>query len=226
MEQNAIDGGNRKFILVQLPEKCDENSEAYKSGYSNICQIGKERIRRAGDSIYKLLEKDGVALQNINTFFWNETPEYQDACKEIADSVDVGFRVFKLDTTNLKTWDATPIENGQVEILYDRMNQMVQQVKPERSDLDMVCEVMLKLGVPLTYPITQIELNSKPAYSVGEDALLLVCLAPNVTPEDVEAMAGYAPGRIVIARESFADDTAMANAYYILRDRKIELKLV
>lgn len=210
MQLNAEDGGNRQFILVQLPEVCDEKSEAYKAGYQNICEIGKERIRRAGAKILTEAESQRQQLQ-----LGKEKP-----------LPDVGFRVFKLDTTNLKTWDATPIEDGQVEILYERMNQMVQQVKPERTDMDMVCEVMLKLGVPLTYPITRIELNGKTAYSVGDDALLLVCLAPDVTPEDVEAMADYAPGRVVIARESFADDTAMANAYYILRDRKIELKLV
>ena len=211
MQLNAEDGGNRQFILVQLPEVCDKKSEAYKAGYKNICEIGKERIRRAGAKILAEAEEQCQQLK---------------LGEEEKSLPDVGFRVFKLDTTNLKTWDATPIENNQLEILYDRMNRMVQQVKPERTDMDMVCEVMLKLGVPLTYPITQIELNGKPAYSVGEDALLLVCLAPNLTPEDVEAMADYAPGRIVIARESFADDTAMANAYYILRDRKIELKLV
>ena len=211
MQLNAEDGGNRQFILVQLPEVCDEKSEAYKAGYKNICEIGKERIRRAGAKILAEAETQHQQLQ---------------LGQEEKPLPDVGFRVFKLDTTNLKTWDATPIEDGQVDILYDRMNQMVQQVKSERTDMDMVCEVMLKLGVPLTYPITQIELNGKTAYSVGDDASLLVCLAPNIAPEDVEAMANYAPGRIVIARESFANDTAMANAYYILRDRKIDLKLV
>ena len=203
MQLNAEDGGNRQFILVQLPEVCDEKSEAYKAGYKNICEIGKERIRRAGTKILAEAEEQRRQLK------------LGDEEKPLPD---VGFRVFKLDTTNLKTWDATPIEDGQVEILYDRMNQMVEQVKPERNDMDMVCEVMLKLGVPLTYPIKKENINGKTAYSVGDDALLLVCLAPNVTPEDVEAMADYAPGRIVIARESFADDTAMANAYYILRD--------
>lgn len=211
MQLNAEDGGNRQFILVQLPEVCDEKSEAYKAGYKNICEIGKERIRRAGAKILAEAEEQCQQLK---------------LGEEEKSLPDVGFRVFKLDTTNLKIWDATPIENNQLEILYDRMNRMVQQVKPERTDMDMVCEVMLKLGVPLTYLITKVDINGKTAYSVGDDVLLLVCLAPDVSPEDVEAMADYAPGRIVIARESFADDTAMANAYYILRDRKIDLKLV
>lgn len=211
MQLNAEDGGSRQFILVQLPEVCDEKSEAYKAGYNNICEIGKERIRRAGTKILAEAEEQNRQLK---------------IGEEEKPLPDVGFRVFKLDTTNLRTWDATPIEDGNVEELHARMNAMVESTKPERSDLDMVCEVMLKLGVPLTYPIMTVEVGGKTAYSAGDDALLLVCLAPNVTPEDVEAMADYAPGRIVIARESFADDTAMANAYYILRDRKIDLKLV
>ncbi|MBE6070200.1 MAG: site-specific DNA-methyltransferase [Clostridium lundense] len=205
MRLNSEDSGNRQFILVQLPEKMD--SERFFS----LADIGKERLTNAGAKILAEAEEQRQQLK---------------LDEEEKPLPDVGFRVFKLDTTNLKTWDATPIEDGQVDILYDRMNQMVQQVKPERTDMDMVCEVMLKLGVPLTYPITTTDINGKTAYSVGEDALLLVCLASDVTPEDVEAMADYAPGRVVIARESFADDTAMANAYYILRDRKIDLKLV
>ena len=211
MQLNAEDGGNRRFVLVQLPEVCDEKSEACKAGYKNICEIGKERIRRAGAKIFTEAEEKSRQL-SID--------------EEEKPLPDVGFRVFRLDTTNLRTWDAAPIENGNVEELHDRINAMVEATKPDRSDLDMVCEIMLKLGIPLTYSITQIALNGKPAYSVGDDGLLLICLAPNVTPEDVEAMADYAPGKIVMARESFADDTAMANAYYILRDRKIELKLV
>lgn len=196
MQLNAEDGGNRRFILVQLPEVCAETSEAAKAGYANICEIGKERIRRAGAQI---------------------------------TTGDTGFRVFKLDSSNLKTWDAAPIDPQAGDVigeLADRMNAMIHRVKPDRSDLDMVFEVMLKLGVPPTYAVTAVDINGKTAYSVGEDCLLLVCLAPDVRPEDVERMAEYAPAKAIISRDSFADDTAMANAYYILRDRGVELKLV
>ena len=106
------------------------------------------------------------------------------------------------------------------------MNTMINRVKAERSDLDMVCEVMLKLGVPLTYSVNKVAVNSKTAYTVGDDCLLLVCLAADITPEDVEAMAEYVPAKVIISRDSFANDTAMANAYYILRDRGVELKLL
>ncbi len=196
MQLNAEDGGNRRFILVQLPEVCDEKSEAAKAGYANICEIGKERIRRAGAQM---------------------------------ETGDTGFRVFKLDSSNLKTWDAAPIGPQAGDVigeLANRMNAMIHRVKPDRSDLDMVFEVMLKLGVPLDFPVTEVSVNGKTAYSVGEDCLLLVCLAPDIQPGDVEQMAEYAPAKAVISRDSFADDTAMANAWYILRDRGVDLKLV
>ena len=207
MQLNAEDGGNRRFILVQLPEVCDEKSEAYKAGYKNICEIGKERIRRAGKKLTE--NKDGqLSMDGENAL------------------LDIGFKVFKLDTSNMKLWDTAPIADGDADELVERMNQMVRRIKPERSDLDMVYEVMLKLGVPLTYPVQQLNINGKPVYEVGEDCLLLICLAEFVEPEDVQAMADYAPAKMIMSRDSFKDDTAMANAYYILRDRQIELKLV
>lgn len=225
MQLNAEDGLRRKFMLVQLPEPCDENSEAFKAGYRTICEIGRERIRRAGsETMRKVTSGEGSKKGSGWGCGMPATKEEWDyATRNI---LDVGFKVFKLDTSNLKTWDATPIENEQMELLYDRMNSMVQRVKPDRSDLDMVCEIMLKLGVPLTYTVSKIEVNGKTAYTVGDDSLLLICLSTNVQPEDVEAMADYAPAKVIISRESFANDTAMANAYYILRDKEIELKLV
>ena len=205
MQLNAEDGGNRQFIMVQLPEVCDEKSEAYKAGYKNICEIGKERIRRAGKKI--LEENNQMTLED-------------------KEQLDIGFKVFKLDSSNLKTWDNTPVTAEQMDLLYERMNNMIHRVKSDRSDLDMVSEIMLKLGVPLTYSITAVEINGKTAYSIGEDSLLLICLALDVQPEDVEQMAEYAPAKLIISRESFVDDTAMANAHYILKDHGVELKLV
>lgn len=205
MQLNAEDSGNRQFIMVQLPEVCDEKSEAYKAGYKNICEIGKERIRRAGKKI--LEENNQMTLED-------------------KEQLDIGFKVFKLDSSNLKTWDNTPVTAEQMDLLYERMNNMIHRVKSDRSDLDMVCEIMLKLGVPLTYSITAVEINGKTAYSIGDDCLLLICLAEDVQPEDVEQMAEYAPAKLIISRESFVDDTAMANAHYILKDHGVELKLV
>lgn len=210
MQLNVEDGGNRRFICVQIPELCDEKSEAFKAGYRNICEIGKERIRRAGAKI----------LAEMNEHQQLELGE------EEKPLPDIGFKVFKLDTSNLKTWDNTTVSEDDMQLLLDRMNGMIHRVKSDRSDMDMVCEIMLKLGVPLDCSVGKIEINGKTAYTVGKDCLLLICLAEEVQPEDVEAMADYAPAKVIIARDSFADDTAMSNAHYILRDRGIELKLV
>lgn len=240
MQLNADDGGNRRFICIQLPEVCDEKSEAYKAGYKNICEIGKERIRRAGNRIQSendklrqvpLLETE----EEMNLFIaaaHARGPKGVEQIKplykqvDISHDIDIGFRVFKLDTSNLKTWDSTPVAEEELQILFDRMNGMIHRVKSDRTDMDMIYEIMLKLGVPLTYSVGKIDVNGKTAYTVGEDCLLLICLADDVQPEDVEAMAEYAPAKLIIARDSFKNDTAMANAHYILRDRGIELKLV
>ena len=235
MQLNAEDGGNRRFILVQLPELCDEKSEAYKAGYKNICEIGKERIRRAGKKIAETIYEDKFAIkiggQTVASLasaveIIQPKEEAVQQIQEKLKGLDVGFKVFKLDTSNLETWDATPIENEQLDLLYQRMNSMIHRVKPERTDLDMIYEIMLKLGVPPTYSVTPFSINNKTVYGVGDDCLLLICLAENVQPEDLEQMTEYAPAKIIISRDSFADDTAMANAYYILRDHGIELKLV
>ena len=198
-QQNIKDGSHRKFILIQLPEKTGTDD------YPTICKIGKERICRVG----KNLTKTDGQMQLID---------------EDRQSLDIGFRVFKLDTSNVKLWDGTPTEDEQ--LLFDHMNEMVSDIKTDRTDMDVVYEIMLKMGVPLTYKVEKIEVDGKPAYSVGDDCLLLICLADNVLTEDIEAMADYAPAKIILAESSLADDTAMANAHYILKDRSIELKLV
>lgn len=208
MQLNAEDGGNRKFIMVQLPELCDEKSEAYKAGYKNICEIGKERIRRAGK---KILEEKGdqIAIGD-----------------EEKKPLDVGFKVFKLDTSNLKLWDNTPITgDDQIELFTERMNSMIDSIKDDRTDMDVVYEVMLKMGVPLDVPVQYIEINGKIVYIVGE-FLLMIALFDNITAEDIESIAAYAPAKIICAESSFKDDSALSNAHYILRDKQIELKLV
>ena len=197
---------NRKFICVQLPAPCDEDSAAYKDGYYNICEIGKERIRRAGK---KILE------ENAQTELGDEEKK----------PLDIGFKVFKLDTSNLKTWDGTPIEDRQIDIFYERLNSMIDTVKDDRTDMDVVYEVMLKMGIPLDVEVQYMEIGDKIAYIVG-DFILMICLAKNITAEDIENMAQYAPAKIICAEAGFADDSALSNAHYILKDRSIELKLV
>ena len=199
MQLNFEDNGNRQFIMVQLPELCDEKSEAYKAGYKNICEIGKERIRRAGSKIHE---------QN--------------------ESVDTGFKVFKLDTSNLVKWDSTPTEDTQE--LTQRMALLKDTIKPDRNDLDMVYETMLKLGIPLDYSINEVKVNDKKAYSIGDDCLVLICLdygQEGITADDIKTMCEeYVPAKIVASEQAFKDDVALSNAHYILKDHNIEMKLL
>ena len=198
MQLNAEDGGNRQFIMVQLPELTAENSEAFKAGYKNICEIGKERIRRAGAKIKA------------------EHPE-----------VDTGFKVLKLDTSNLVKWDDTPTDSE--EDLFKRMDSVVKSLKNDRSELDVVFEVMLKLGIPPTYKVNEINVNGRKVYSIGDDGLVLICLDSangGITPEDISAMCDLAPAKIVAAEEAFEDDIALSNAYYISKDKGIEIELL
>ena len=208
MQLNAEDGGNRKFICVQLPELCDEKSEAYKAGYKTICEIGEERIRRAGQ---KILEGQDTQIAMGD---------------EEKKPLDIGFKVFRLDTSNLKLWDSTPITgDNQLEMFTERMNSMIDSIKDDRSDMDVIYEVMLKMGVPLDTAVQYIEIDGKIVYIVG-DFLLMIALYEDITAEDIDQMAAYAPAKIVCAEASFKDDTALSNAHYILRDKQIELKLV
>lgn len=209
MELNKEDGGNRKFIMVQLPELCDEKSEAFKAGYKNICEIGKERIRRAGK---KLLEESSqMSLEE------NKTP------------LDVGFKVFKLDSSNLKAWDSSPLKgkgDEAVQELIKRLDESVDRRKPDRSDLDMVYEVMLKLGIQLTEPVTKIDFDGKIAYSIKKECLLLVCLDKNLETETVDKMSELAPAYIVFGQECLKDVSSMSNAKLLLRRKKIGMKFV
>ena len=218
MQLNAEDGKKRRFIMVQLPEVTDEKSEARKAGYVNICEIGKERIRRAGDKILSEHEANSAQLAVDG----NETTPS-----------DIGFRVFKLDTSNLHAWDSTPISDGNLQTLWDRFDAREKTIKRDRSDLDIVFEVMLKMGIHLDYVVSEICVGERKCYSIGErafetsaDCLILVCLDFGITPEDVTAMCELTPAKIIAAEEAFEDSTAMSNAHYILRDRDIEMKLL
>jgi adenine-specific DNA-methyltransferase len=213
MQLNAEDGGNRRFICVQLPEVCDENSEAAKAGYANICEIGKERIRRAGVKIKGEQEANGAQIQLGET----EKPP-----------LDTGFRVFKLDSSNLKQWDSSPLtgENA-VEEFTQRLMGMLEILKADRTDVDVVYEVMLKLGQDLCEPIVAIELSGgRQVYGVGADVKFIVCLALNITVEDAAIMADYAPGRIVFADQCFDGSETKSNVKLTLRDKGITIRVL
>lgn len=224
MQLNAEDGGNRKFICVQLPELCDEKSEAYKAGYKNICEIGKERIRRAGKKILASCHTERSEVSQ-SSLFEGDSSDFRPQNDGI---LDTGFKVFKLDTSNLVKWDSTPTQD--TEELAERMSLLKDTIKSDRNDLDVVYEAMLKLGIPLDYPVKEVRVNDKKAYSIGDDCLVLICLdygKDGITAEDIKTMCDdYVPAKIVASEQAFKDDIALSNAHYILRDKDIEMKLL
>ena len=211
MQLNSEDNGNRRFIMVQLPEITDEKSEAHKAGFKNICEIGKERIRRAGAKI-SAERGEQLAIDDAEN-----TP------------LDIGFKVFKLDSSNLKIWDDSPISGDdalyQLEI---RLKGMLDIIKPDRSELDIVYEVMLKLGQELTKPIIPLTVNGKKVYGIGtgngDEVKFIICFAPGITPEDAEGMVGYAPGRIIFANDCFGNSEEKTNVKLTLNDKGIAMK--
>lgn len=181
MKLNAEDGGHRKFIMVQLPEKTDEKSEAYKAGYKNICEIGKERIRRAGRKIK------------------------EDAGLTAPADLDIGFRCLRLDESNMKPVYYTPEETQQQD-----MFSLVDNVKPDRTPEDLLFQVMLNLGVLLSSPIEVKEIAGKKVFNVAE-GFLLACFDHDVTEETVKAIAKMKPYYAVFRDSSMANDSVATN---------------
>lgn len=196
MQLNAEDGGHRKFIMVQLPEKVNEKSEAYKAGYKNICEIGKERIRRAGKQILSAggqLSMDGVRLDTNSTL---NTPN---------STLDVGFRCLRLDDSNMKPVYYTPEEVSQQDLF-----SLVDNVKPDRTPEDLLFQVMLDLGVLLSSPIEVKEIAGKKVFNVA-DGFLLACFDHDVTEETVKAIAQIKPYYAVFRDSSMANDSVATN---------------
>lgn len=180
MQLNAEDGGTRKFIMVQLPEKTDEKSEAYKAGYKNICEIGKERIRRAGA---KIKEENPLGTMDL----------------------DVGFRVLKCDTTNMKKVYYHPDEYNA-----NLFNILEDNIKEDRTPEDLLFQVMLDLGVLLSSKIEQTEIAGKKVFNVA-DNFLIACFDANVTEETITAIAKQKPYYFVMRDSSLANDSVAAN---------------
>ena len=201
MQLNAEDGGNRRFICVQLPEKTDEQSEAYKAGYKTICEIGKERIRRAGEKI-KEENKD----------------------KEGIEKLDIGFKVFKLDSSNLVKWDNTPTTDE--EEVKKRIQQSLFYLVEGREDLDLVYEIMLKYGLSLTLPVEERKFDGMTAYIINHpDYKVLICLQPNITLSAVEEMDKETIGTYIFADRCFADANILSNTEEILKKKDKEMRL-
>lgn len=181
MQMNAEDDGNRKFILVQLPEETEKDSEAYKEGYVNICSIGKERIRRAGKKIKE------------------ENPEAKD--------LDLGFRVFRVDSSNFEEVEHTPNEWNQ-----DQLDLFLNNIKPDRNDLDLLFGCLLDWGIKLSLPMTSEEVDGKMIYTVNEGDLV-ACFADKVSDNIVKAMADKMPLRVIFRDSCFEQDADKINIY-------------
>ncbi len=192
MQLNAEDGGHRKFIMVQLPEKCDEASEAYKAGYKNICEIGKERIRRAGDKIKS---------------------EHPDA------KLDTGFRVFCVDESNMEDVYYHPEELTQT-----MLGGMVSNIKPDRTDLDLLYACLLDWGVEISLSHTQAVINGCTVHNVDNGALC-ACFAERVPLSVIDYMAKQQPLRAVFRDSSFAADDSKINVTEIFKNLSPDTKV-
>lgn len=186
MQLNSEDGGNRKFIMVQLPEKTDEKNEAFKAGYKNICEIGKERIRRAGK---KIKEESPLTTQDLDT----------------------GFRVLKLDSTNMQDIYYSPKDISQADLF-----SQVDNVKPDRTGEDLLFQVMLELGATLDSKIETTTVAGKTIYNVAE-GYLVACFDPDVTDDVVKSIAQMQPAYAVLRDTSMKDDSTATNFEQIFK---------
>ena len=216
MQLNAEDGGHRKFIMVQLPEKTDEKSEAYKSGYKNICEIGKERIRRAGAKIKEQIRQIGITYryaidslkqcnfedepdlkvsiveasklnQHNNSDYYvtipkNDDIENQNENQNMANALDVGFRVLKLDSSNMKDVYYKPDE-----FQPNLLDSLADNIKEDRTAEDLLFQVMLDLGILLSSKIEETTIDGKNVFNV-EDNYLIACFDENVTEKQLQRL--------------------------------------
>ena len=186
MQLNAEDGGRRKFIMVQLPEKCDEASEAYKAGYKNICEIGKERIRRAGDKIK------------------SESPM-------ITQDLDVGFRVLKLDDTNMKDVYYAPDDYDQ-----GMLAGLESNIKDDRTDLDLLFGCLIDWGLPLSLPYSSEQIDGCTVHTYN-DGDLIACFDANIPESVVKEIAQRKPLRAVFRDSGFASSPEKINVFEIFK---------
>ena len=194
MQLNAEDGGHRKFIMVQWPEICANGTEAANAGFKNICEIGKERIRRAGD---KIKADDPLGTQDL----------------------DIGFRVFRVDSSNMKDVYYHPEELEQTTI-----GQLVSNIKDDRTDMDLLYACLLDWGVEIHLPHTSTDLDGCTVHNVDNGALM-ACFSPNVPRSVVEYMAKQQPLRAVFRDSAFASDDAKINVTEIFKNLSPDTKV-
>lgn len=198
MQLNAEDGGNRKCISVQLPEPTDEKSEAFKAGYNTIAEITKERIRRAGEKIKQ---------------------DFKD--KEGIEKLDVGFKAFKLDSSNIRAWDGNP------DHLVEQLDAFANNIKTDRTEEDILFEILLKYGLDLTVAIEEKTLAQQKVFSVGLGTLF-ICLSNTITPEVSEGIGTWKQElnptrcRVIFKDTGFASDKDKVNSMQILKRFGVE----
>jgi len=188
MELNAEDGGNREFIMVQIPELTDEKTESYKAGYKTICDIGRERIIRAGKKIKE---------------------NFRD--REYIDSLDFGFRYFKIDSSNFK--EAKDISQISQENIFESAD----NIKADRDELDILFEVILSLGLELTLKIESKEILGKRVFFLEENSLI-ACFDDTIDENLAKELAEFKPLKIVLKDSSFATDSDKINFEQILKE--------
>ena len=243
MQLNAEDGGHRKFIMVQLPEKCDEASEAYKAGYKNICEIGKERIRRAGEKIKESLREYGYSLRKLkeegtpykiasrrendtsddpdyisnpeiitgSSVIYDEPSNRTAIQAEMAEALDVGFRVLKLDDTNMKDVYYAPDDYDQ-----GMLAGLESNIKDDRTDLDLLFGCLIDWGLPLSLPYKSEQLGGCTVHTYN-DGDLIACFDTNIPESVVKEIAQRRPLRAVFRDSGFASSPEKINVFEIFK---------
>ena len=186
IQLNSEDSGKRKFIMVQIPEQTDETSEAFKAGYKNICEIGKERIRRAGD---KIKDEAGLTAQNL----------------------DVGFRVLKLDDTNMND-----VYYAAGDYTQDLIMQMESNIKPDRTDMDLLYGCLLDWGLPLSMPHSHEKIDGFTVHTYN-DGDLIACFEERISEKAIREIANRKPLRAVFRDSSFNSSPEKINVFEIFK---------
>lgn len=203
LDLNKEDGGNRRFICVQIPEPTDSNSEAHKAGYRTIADIGKERIRRV---VAKIKQEQAA---NKDLFSAGQAPP------------DLGFRVFKLQKSNFRIWDAGVAKTP--EAIQQQLELHVEHLAPEAQREAVLYELLLKSGFELATPVERLSLVGKQVFSVAEGELL-ICLEKQLTHDLIKAMAERGPARVICLDEGFQDnDQLKTNAVQIMKSKGVEM---
>ncbi len=210
LDLNKQDGGNRKFICVQIPEPTDEKSEAFIKGYKTIADITKDRIKKVADKIK--IEFSDKSIKDAKTIFGSSKSNIE---------LDLGFKVLKLQQSNFKIWDAS-LEK-EPELIQAKLFEHIQHISPEAEQEAILYELLLKSGFELTTPIEKLTLAGLIVFSIAEGQLL-ICLEKELTHDCLKAMAELQPSRVICLDEAFKGENADAlktNAVQIMKSKGV-----